>query len=89
MILWQLKNILSQKKNLNITRTFLNMHLNITLKQYYRVTTKEDFEETGYPERAMQIYRSAYNMNEVQGLTKDYLLELADRIEDDFIYNHV
>jgi hypothetical protein len=42
------------------------------------------FEETGDPERAMQIYRSAYNMNEVQGLTKDYLLELADRIQDDF-----
>ena len=42
------------------------------------------FEETGDPERAMKIYRSAYNMNEVQGLTKDYLLELADRIQDDF-----
>jgi predicted alpha/beta superfamily hydrolase len=42
------------------------------------------YEETGDPERAMKIYRSAYNMNEVQGLTKDYLLELADRIQDDF-----
>ena len=42
------------------------------------------YEETGEPERAMKIYRSAYNMNEVQGLTKDYLLELADRIQDDF-----
>lgn len=42
------------------------------------------YEENGEPERAMKIYRSAYNMNEVQGLTKDYLLELADRIQDDF-----
>ena len=42
------------------------------------------YEENGDPERAMKIYRSAYNMNEVQGLTKDYLLELADRIQDDF-----
>jgi hypothetical protein len=42
------------------------------------------YEENGQPERAMKIYRSAYNMNEVQGLTKDYLLELADRIQDDF-----
>ena len=42
------------------------------------------YEENGEPERAMKIYRSANNMNEVQGLTKDYLLELADRIQDDF-----
>ena len=32
----------------------------------------------------MHLYRSAYNMNEVEGLTKDYLIELADRIKEDF-----
>lgn len=44
------------------------------------------FEETGNPEKAMHIYRSAYNMNEVEGLTKEYLLELAERIKQDFNY---
>ena len=29
-------------------------------------------EETGDPKKAMYIYRSAYNMNEVKGLTKEY-----------------
>jgi len=42
------------------------------------------YEETGNPEKAMHLYRSAYNMNEVEGLTKDYLIELADRIKEDF-----
>ena len=31
-------------------------------------------EETGDPKKAMYIYRSAYNMKEVKGLTKEYLL---------------
>ena len=43
-------------------------------------------EETGDPKKAMYIYRSAYNMKEVKGLTKEYLLELANRIEEDFNY---
>ena len=43
-------------------------------------------EETGDPKKAMYIYRSAYNMKEVKGLTKEYLLELAERIKVDFNY---
>ena len=43
-------------------------------------------EETGDPKNAMYIYRSAYNMKEVKGLTKEYLLELAERIKEDFNY---
>ena len=43
-------------------------------------------EETGDPRKAMYIYRSAYNMKEVKGLTKEYLLELAERIKEDFNY---
>ena len=43
-------------------------------------------EETGDPKKAMYIYRSAYNMKEVKGLTKEYLLELAERIKKDFNY---
>ena len=42
------------------------------------------FQETGKLKKAMQIYRSAYNMEEVEGLSKDYLLSLADKIEEDF-----
>ena len=44
------------------------------------------YEETGNPEKAVHIYRSSYNMNEVEGLTKEYLFELADRIKEDFNY---
>ena len=43
-------------------------------------------EENGDPKKAMYIYRSAYNMKEVKGLTKEYLLELAERIKEDFNY---
>ena len=43
-------------------------------------------EETGDPKKAMHIYRSAYNLEEVSGLTKEYLLELAERIKEDFNY---
>ena len=43
-------------------------------------------EETGDPKKAMYIYRSAYNMKEVKGLTKEYLLELAEKIKEDFNY---
>ena len=43
-------------------------------------------EETGDPKKAMYIYRSAYNMQEVEGITKEYLLELAERIKEDYNY---
>lgn len=43
-------------------------------------------EETGNYEKAMHIYRSAYIMNEVIGLKKDYLLELADKIQEELNY---
>ena len=66
----------------NISSKYANEFYSGTiLPSYYK---GRFYEETGDPERAMKIYRSAYNMNEVQGLTKDYLLELADRIQDDF-----
>ena len=61
-------------------------------KQEYPVTILPSYyrgrfiEETGDPKKAMYIYRSAYNMREVKGLTKEYLLELANRIEEDFNY---
>ena len=51
------------------------------LPSYYKARY---FEESGKPEKAMMLYRSAYNMKEVQGLTKDYLLKLADQIQSDF-----
>ena len=43
------------------------------------------YEETGQFEKAMNIYKSAYILKEVQGFfTKDYLLQLADEIKSDF-----
>ena len=53
------------------------------LPSYYR---GRYLEETGNYEKAMHIYRSAYNMNEVIGLKKDYLLELADKIQEELNY---
>ena len=51
------------------------------LPSYYKARY---LEESGKPEKAMMLYRSAYNMKEVQGLTKEYLLKLADQIQSDF-----
>ena len=53
------------------------------LPSYYR---GRFLEETGNYEKAMHIYRSAYTMNEVVGLTKDYLLELANKIQEELNY---
>ena len=58
-------------------------HPGTVLASYY---SGRYFEETGDPKRAMNIYRSAYNMSEIPGLTKEYLLELAERIKEDFNY---
>ena len=42
------------------------------------------FEEIGKPEKAMDIYRSAYTLEEVEGYTKDEMLERADQIKQEF-----
>ena len=44
------------------------------------------YEETGNPEKAMHIYRSAYNMDDIAGITKEYLLQRADAIADKYGY---
>ena len=41
-------------------------------------------ERTGDAIKAMHIYRSAYTLEDVEGITKDELLERADIISDDF-----
>ena len=58
-------------------------HPGTVLASYYK---GRFMEETGDPEKAMYIYRSAYNMMEVEGLTKEYLLQLAESIKEDFNY---
>ncbi|MAZ06924.1 MAG: esterase [Rickettsiales bacterium] len=67
----------------NLSKLAFKEYPDTILSSYYK---GRFFEENGNPEKAMHIYRSAYNMNEVEGLTKDYLLELADRIQEDFNY---
>ena len=42
------------------------------------------YEETGQPKKAMRTYRSAYVFEEIAGITKDEMLERADRIKADF-----
>ncbi len=44
------------------------------------------YEETGEAEKAMHIYRSAYNMDDIAGITKEYLLQRADEIADYYGY---
>ena len=49
------------------------------LPSYYR---GKYYELTENYRKAIQVYRSAYNMDEIGGYTKDYMLELADLLED-------
>jgi len=42
------------------------------------------YEEIGKPKKAMNIYRSAYTLEEVGGYTKDDMLERADEIKQEF-----
>ena len=65
--------------NVNIGETY-----HIKLECYFLGLLTPRYQ--GDPKKAMYIYRSAYNMREVKGLTKEYLLELANRIEEDFNY---
>ncbi|OUR91612.1 esterase [Flavobacteriales bacterium 34_180_T64] len=44
------------------------------------------YEETGEPKKAMKTYKSAYILDEIGGVTKDLVLELADQIKADFGY---
>ena len=44
------------------------------------------YEETGDTEKAMHIYRSAYNMDDIAGITKEYLLQKADEIAEKYGY---
>jgi hypothetical protein len=43
-------------------------------------------EETGEPKKAMKLYQSAYILEEIGGITKDLMLELANQIKADFGY---
>lgn len=44
------------------------------------------FEETGEPKKAMKAYQNGYILNEIGGITKDHMLELAEQIKADFGY---
>ena len=44
------------------------------------------YEETGEPKKAMKTYQSAYILDEIGGITKDQVLELAEQIKADFGY---
>ena len=42
------------------------------------------YEETGKPEKAMNVYKSAYNLEEVGGYTKDDMFEKANQIKQEY-----
>lgn len=63
----------------------------IALKQYPKTLlgtyyTARYYEETGDPKKAMKTYQSAYNLEEIGGITKDLMLEKSDAIKADFGY---
>ena len=43
-------------------------------------------EEIGEPKKAMKLYQSAYILDEIGGITKDLVIELANQIKADFGY---
>ncbi len=42
------------------------------------------FEEMGEPKKAYKTYKSAYVLDEIAGITKDFMLEMADQLKVDF-----
>tara|TARA_B100001996_G_C18630985_1_gene581753 strand:- start:553 stop:1497 length:945 start_codon:yes stop_codon:yes gene_type:complete len=60
---------------------------------YYRETILPSYymgryyEQTGKPIKAMQLYRSAYNMDDFVEITKEYLFQRANDIAVDFGYD--
>jgi len=56
------------------------------LSYYYKGIFYENSEENPEPKKAMKAYMSAYTMDEIGNLTKDGMLELAEKIKADFGY---
>jgi hypothetical protein len=44
------------------------------------------YEATGNPKKAMKVYREAYIFQEIDGITKDDLIDKADQIKAEFGY---
>ena len=42
------------------------------------------YEEMGEPKKAYRTYKSGYVLNETAGITKDFMLEMAEQIKADF-----
>ncbi len=42
------------------------------------------YEEMGDPKKAYKTYKSGYVLDEVAGITKDFMLEKADELKADF-----
>jgi len=42
------------------------------------------YEEIGEPKKAYKTYKSAYILDEIAGITKDFMLEMADELKADF-----
>ena len=42
------------------------------------------YEEMGEPKKAYKTYKSAYILDEIAGITKDFMLEMADQLKADF-----
>ena len=58
-------------------------HPDTTLSSFYLARY---YEETGKQKKAMNIYRSAYTLEEVEGYSKDDMLDRADQIKQELGY---
>ena len=58
-------------------------HPKTMLGTYY---TAQAWEQIGKPKKAMHMYRSGFLLEEVSFLTKDLMIEKADKIKSDFGY---
>ena len=77
-LLLAVRKIYSLKSNKNLNKKLFDIGFWFSISTF--------LHEINILEKALHIYRSSYNMNEVEGLTKEYLFELADRIKEDFNY---
>ena len=67
----------------SLSKIAVEHHPNTVLASFY---SARYYEETEKPEKAMNIYRSAYTLEEVEGYTKDDMLERADQIQQEYGY---
>ncbi len=83
----KVSSIIETKKNWDLYQDLSKIadsdHPNTLLSEYFK---GRYFQEIGKPKKAIKAYQSGYSFNEAGGITKDMLLDEADRLKDLFGY---